>query len=1317
VTGAGASRTIAHPARRAGRVGAVLAAAAGTLLVLLVFSASASALSQQGHEFVSSFGGGELSKPSAVAVNETTGEIYVLDTGHNRVMVYNAEHKFVAAWGAGVGKSGEKSYEVCTSECKAGVAGYGKGEFDEPVAIAVDNAKGSPSNGDVYVVANHTGKKAVIDKLKPSGELIDRLAAGKEERSEFEENPIVGVAVGPTGMVWVEREAEEEEIIIQRFGNGVQNAQIGEPAELNYGNVGETEEPLSGPVRPGFAVDAQGSMFVTYEPEGHTRAELEEEEEEIKEREKERKQEHEPLLGEKPQLPCEKHPCLAVRFENLHTEADEQVWARFANNPLTFESSSGLGADDSSGTPSSGNSFVAERTSVTAFSASGAEIQNFGSGHIGEAKGLAVYSNCGAPCSTGSDEVLVADAGHGEIDLFEPSKPSVPTITSESPTVAHVKSESAELRATVDPDGAEAHYRFQYGPTPCSEPGACREAPEPPAGAGVVGSGFGDRGVEQTVSGLSPATVYHVRIVVEYSLEGGKVKGSLPSEERTFTTASATTEAALPDGRKWELVSPPNKHGASVEPSGPEGGVVQAAADGEAIAYMSSGPFGENEPEGYRGPERSQMFATRSADGWSTRDLATPNTGALGGRPGLPREYQFFSSDLESGLLQPEDDTLLSPKASEPTIYLRHDDTCVADPAECFEPLVTGGSEGNATSKERFGSSIVLDGATPDGKHVLISSIKQLTEGGPKSGLWEWTGGVLTPVSFLPGGKPTEAQVFLGAGTPVGDAVGRMTATAVSHDGNRVEWYEEKNPHLYTRDISAEQTLQVDEPEKGLTPKQETPATFQTASADGSKIFFTDDERLTSNSEAPENGKEPDLYVFEPEKEAGHRVTDLSVPLASGEGGAVQGAVIGTSEDGRVVYFVANGVLAPGATRGNCGSPSGSGCNLYVVENVNESWGPTEFVGRLSIKDNPDWGEPLGEGLYHMQLKTSQVSGNGKYVAFMSENSLTGYNNVDVNSGFHDEEVFLFERSLVPKEGGGEEVKSRLLCPSCNPSGAQPLGVLDTRDSGEGNGLLVDRPETWQGSYTETTARWLSGSLPGWTAYAKLSTNYQPRYLDNDGRLFFNSADALVPRDDNGKMDVYEWEPEGIGGCAAAQDQGGCVALISQGENERESTFLDASESGNDVFFLTSAKLSTLDEDTADDIYDARVCGVPGFEACATLPSPPPAPCSEEETCKGRAPEPESYEAPTTSTIGPSGNVAQGVLGTKTEAPKETKKTTPKLTKAQELAKALKACHKDKSKSKRVACEKTARKRYGAKKASHSKLHRAHGARAARRHR
>ena len=60
--------------------------------------------------------------------------------------------------------------------------------------------------------------------------------------------------------------------------------------------------------------------------------------------------------------------------------------------------------------------------------------------------------------------------------------------------------------------------------------------------------------------------------------------------------------------------------------------------------------------------------------------------------------------------------------------------------------------------------------------------------------------------------------------------------------------------------------------------------------------------------------------------------------------------------------------------------------------------------------------------------------------------------------------------------------------------------------------------------------------LPGPTPYEFGDAFYQSRYLSNDGRLFFNSSDALVPQDTNGKEDVYEYEPDGIGACALDMD-------------------------------------------------------------------------------------------------------------------------------------------------------------------------------------
>ena len=60
---------------------------------------------------------------------------------------------------------------------------------------------------------------------------------------------------------------------------------------------------------------------------------------------------------------------------------------------------------------------------------------------------------------------------------------------------------------------------------------------------------------------------------------------------------------------------------------------------------------------------------------------------------------------------------------------------------------------------------------------------------------------------------------------------------------------------------------------------------------------------------------------------------------------------------------------------------------------------------------------------------TSRVSPNGEYQAFMSERSLTGYDNTDANSGVPDEEVYLYDaiEHNVTSEGGPQKFASKNL--------------------------------------------------------------------------------------------------------------------------------------------------------------------------------------------------------------------------------------------------------------------------------------------------
>jgi len=140
-----------------------------------------------------------------------------------------------------------------------------------------------------------------------------------------------------------------------------------------------------------------------------------------------------------------------------------------------------------------------------------------------------------------------------------------------------------------------------------------------------------------------------------------------------------------------------------------------------------------------------------------------------------------------------------------------------------------------------------------------------------------------------------------------------------------------------------------------------------------------------------------------------------------------------------------------------------------------------------------------------------------------------------------------------------------------------------------------------------------SGSGPA-TGEAQLlryeaMTRTAPNNLSNDGNtVFFESTEALVPRDVNHARDVYRWQA------------GKGVALISTGQGRAESSLFAASRDGSNVLFTTREQLLPEDENgSAIRIYDARVNG--GFpppesrvtepcagDVCQGAPAAAPAP-------------------------------------------------------------------------------------------------------------
>ena len=873
-----------------------------------------------------------------------------------------------------------------------------------------------------------------------------------------------------------------------------------------------------------------------------------------------------------------------------------------------------------------------------------------------------------------------------------------------SVSVSEVSSSAATLNAKLDPEGVDTTYVFQYATSKFT--GGVAPAGSAEVGAGNAGSGAVGVPVSVQVQGLTADTTYSYRLLA----------GGVGSEEASFTTQPTGSEFALPEGRRWELVSPVNKHGAGIEPIFENGAVIQAAEDGGSITYASNAPT-ESDPQGNRALEFSQLLSTRDpGKGWATQDITAPNNRVEGLTLNANSAYRMFSPDLSTALLEPVGDEALPPQPedAERTIYQRNNTTGSFLPLVDSEDVLVAGAH-LALPAESF------EGASPNLEHIVFFSTEALTPNALRSegelrNLYEWSAKrppseQLQLVSILPNGQPSDTEAegrepreaYLGRGN-------FLVRNAVSDDGTRVVWEqrsgatvsEEQVSRLFLRDTSTGETVQLNVPQSGTPPFIEGEGgelRFQGASSDGSRIFFTDTMRLTPDSQATE--EDPDLYVFEVSSGGGPlhgTVTDLTDDAVAGEPARIQGDVLGYSETGCNVgpeadcnvYFVADGVLAgtEGAAAGECGPISfteGLKCNLYM-DHYNGSGWEARFIARLPSEDYNDWDGTEAGKLGNLGHLTSRVAPNGDYLAFMSAAPLTGYDNHDLLSGADDEEVYLYDAA-----------DGRIACASCNPFGSRPEGVHDPVGHEHLHRLLVDEPGLWTGMT-------LAGDLPGWTFVEQERALYQSRYLSNSGQLFFNAADSLVPADVNGKMDVYEYRPQGPDCGSADESQSevykvegegasetaGCVSLLSSGTSSKESAFLDASASGEDVFFLTTSQLTAEDADSAYDVYDAHVCS-------ESVPCPAPSvstpPCADTDSCRAAsALQPAIFGAPASATFSGDGNVVAPAPAAVT-----VKRKTVAEVKAEKLAQALKACRR-KARAKRTKCERQARKRYGSRK-------------------
>jgi hypothetical protein len=570
---------------------------------------------------------------------------------------------------------------------------------------------------------------------------------------------------------------------------------------------------------------------------------------------------------------------------------------------------------------------------------------------------------------------------------------------------------------------------------------------------------------------------------------------------------------------------------------------TRIAPSGDAVVFASLTAFGDAVATGLE----TDYASTRGPDGWATHSLfpvqePQPFSTVV---TTISPEYTDFSEDLSTGVL-----FSLSPLTDTPngiaTRNLYRRDDVLAPGAGAYTLLTQSTSFQGSPLVNKPRSAA----ASSDFTHILfVSDLNLVPEATPcpesvfcKIKLYEWDHGTVRLAGVLPDGEPATCADGQVCSSPGRGAGLEGVRDSISPDGSRVFFSSPvDNSGQFTDDTDLymredhETTVQINAAEPG-TPLPAGGAKFWGTDADGDKVFFTAGGSLyTYDASRPDS--DPD------------NLTRLSPAFG----------VIGTSDDGSYVYFLAGNQLVAGAPTD--GPPSLA--RIFVWHD-----GDVRYLGAL---ENTSLWDDHGNAIGGLEGKTARVTPDGRHLIFTARDGTylgddSDHGAVCGTSGSDPcKEVYAYDY-------GADGAAGRLSCVSCNPSGAP---------------ALADASTIWESGRSNTSP-----------------TSYLNHPLSDDGRrVFFSSGEALVPEDTNGRQDAYQYDTAS-----------GRLQLLSSGTDPADSVFLDATPSGEDVLLISRQRLLGIDFDRSLDLYEARVEG--GIAAQS-----PPAGAAEcrGEACRGAA--------------------------------------------------------------------------------------------------
>jgi hypothetical protein len=804
--------------------------------------------------------------------------------------------------------------------------------------------------------------------------------------------------------------------------------------------------------------------------------------------------------------------------------------------------------------------------------------------------------------------------------------------------------------------------------------------------------------------------------------------------------------AALPDGRGYELVSAGTGADVLLDSGRTRSASGETSDLPMAAIFSSLAAFGDVRGTGIASDYLAQRTGVPGTSGWVVHGI-TPAQDPLSyfaATKGVDPLYQLFSTDLTRGVFRAWSPLTAAPNVTKVgNLYLRDD--IRAGGAGNYQLLTDAMAPQPPSTSGRDRPWIA--GSSADVRHVLYESRLNLTAdaSGRNIKLYKADGGIVRQVRT---NAACAGQTGANAGAPCavagaaatalsGTSLARYVRHAISDDGSRVNFTSPFGdpfsalPNMQagvvsklfqlddrgTLGIGDDAAVQVSMSEKA-SPDEAQAAIYETASTDGSRVFFRSSEQLTDTAGSG-------LYMWErqPNNETQTLTIDASggaftltahTQPSQGSGTLTNGSteVFGTTGSFTVGQTISGNGIDPGTTVAavaadgtsiSLSAPATIDGQESLTASIQETTGPLAWnataaqvqaaleglsiigSGNVSVTGGPGGSAPLTiefigalAGVNVLQLTAdATLSGGASTATVATDNDVHNLTLIGPGAGgvfgasedghrvyfAAGSDVTLWQDADGTPGGSLAHVATLPLSdiqgrefPGLDVywnSSVQPV----SRVTPDGRFLLFEAsdgsslPPRYQhgpcagnaitggaGTCAEAYVYRADSSTPGepdivcascnlaapgapgdtfpnvrTRTGVALTASHLPRALTDDGRrVFFNTTEALDPADTNGVVDVYEYDVPS-----------GQAHLISSGTDPNDAYLMDASANGNDVFFVTRARLVGWDTDQAYDVYDARVGG--GF------PEPVPTMSCAGAACRGQAP-----AAPGLATLGSS---------------------------------------------------------------------------------